>query len=108
MFDMIAHLTRQAAFSRATFGPGARTKGVIDHVKKELAEVVIDVVTPFQTTVRGYLDDPANRDLARAEEARFAALWPDELAADPLYNPNLALAGTAYALAWPPRVAGIA
>ena len=39
MFDMIAHLTRQAVFSRATFGPGARTKGVIDHVKKELDEV---------------------------------------------------------------------
>lgn len=39
MFDMIAHLTRQAAFSRATFGPGPRTGGVIDHVKKELREV---------------------------------------------------------------------
>lgn len=39
MFDMIAHLTRQAAFSRATFGPGPRTKGVIDHVKKELKEI---------------------------------------------------------------------
>lgn len=37
--DLIAHLTRQAAFSRGTFGPGTRTKGVIDHIKKELVEV---------------------------------------------------------------------
>lgn len=39
MTDFATHLTRQAAFSRATFGPGARTKGVIVHVKKELREV---------------------------------------------------------------------
>lgn len=39
MFDFIAHLTRQAAFSRATFGPGPRTKGVIEHITKEFREV---------------------------------------------------------------------
>jgi hypothetical protein len=39
MTDFVAHLTRQAAFSRATFGPGPRTKGVTDHIKKELKEV---------------------------------------------------------------------
>lgn len=33
------HLLRQMAFSHATFGPGERTKGVIDHIKKELDEV---------------------------------------------------------------------
>ena len=33
------HLLRQMAFSHATFGPGRRTKGVIDHIKKELVEV---------------------------------------------------------------------
>ncbi|WP_316207572.1 dATP/dGTP pyrophosphohydrolase domain-containing protein [Bradyrhizobium sp. SZCCHNR3118] len=38
-FDLVAHLYRQRAFSRATFGPGARTKGVIDHIKKELVEI---------------------------------------------------------------------
>lgn len=37
--DLIAHLTRQAPFSRATFGPGARTKGVIKHIRKELKEI---------------------------------------------------------------------
>lgn len=39
MSDIIAHLTRQAVFSRATFGPGPRTKGVLDHMEKEIAEV---------------------------------------------------------------------
>ncbi|ORE90228.1 Eaa1 [Stappia sp. 22II-S9-Z10] len=33
------HLTRQIAFSRATFGPGKRTAGVIDHIRKELVEI---------------------------------------------------------------------
>lgn len=37
--NMYEHLRRQAAFSRATFGPGPRTVGVTDHIRKELIEV---------------------------------------------------------------------
>jgi hypothetical protein len=37
--DLKQHLLRQMAFSHATFGPGERTAGVIDHIKKELVEV---------------------------------------------------------------------
>lgn len=37
--DLEQHLLRQMAFSHATFGPGERTDGVIDHIKKELEEV---------------------------------------------------------------------
>lgn len=37
--DFEAHLLRQMAFSHATFGPGTRTGGVIDHIRKELVEV---------------------------------------------------------------------
>lgn len=37
--DLKQHLIRQMAFSHATFGPGTRTEGVADHIKKELAEV---------------------------------------------------------------------
>ena len=50
--DFIAHLTRQAAFSRATFGPGPRTRGVIDHIKKELREVekCYEPTAPHQST----------------------------------------------------------
>ncbi len=68
-----------------------------------------NLVTPYaelihhESASRGYADDPANAALSRDEEARFAALWARELAADPLYNPNLTLTGNAYALAWPPR-----
>lgn len=38
-FDLKQHLLRQMAFSHATFGPGTRTDGVIDHIRKELEEV---------------------------------------------------------------------
>jgi hypothetical protein len=37
--DLKQHLIRQMAWSHATFGPGERTQGVIDHIKKELVEV---------------------------------------------------------------------
>lgn len=34
------HLMRQMAFSHATFGPGTRVNGVVDHIRKELDEVL--------------------------------------------------------------------
>lgn len=37
--NLVAHLYRQRAFSRATYGPGTRTKGVINHIRKELKEI---------------------------------------------------------------------
>lgn len=39
MLDLQQHLLRQMAFSHATFGPGNRRKGVIDHIRKELDEI---------------------------------------------------------------------
>jgi hypothetical protein len=41
-FDFHAHLARQAAWSEKTFGPGARTAGVCDHIRKELIEIESD------------------------------------------------------------------
>lgn len=38
--DLKQHLLRQMAFSHATFGPGTRTAGVVDHIRKKLAEVL--------------------------------------------------------------------
>lgn len=35
----IEHIRRQIDFSYKTFGPGIRTKGVIDHIRKELTEL---------------------------------------------------------------------
>jgi hypothetical protein len=39
-FDFLAHLYRQRSFSEATFGPGERSRGVVDHIQKELSEVL--------------------------------------------------------------------
>jgi hypothetical protein len=36
------HLAHQRDWSLKTFGPGTRTKGVIDHIKKELNEILAD------------------------------------------------------------------
>lgn len=38
-FDLHAHLVRQMVWSKATFGPGARMNGVLDHMQKEIGEV---------------------------------------------------------------------
>lgn len=37
-----AHLDRQREWSERTFGPGPRTGGVIDHIRKELVEIEAD------------------------------------------------------------------
>lgn len=42
MMDLEQHLRRQMAFSKSTFGPGDRKKGVIDHIRQELEEVSVD------------------------------------------------------------------
>lgn len=38
-FDLVAHLHRQREFSEQTFGAGARTAGILDHIRKELLEI---------------------------------------------------------------------
>lgn len=39
MFDFEDHLFRQRKWSEKTFGPGRRTKGITDHIRKELLEI---------------------------------------------------------------------
>lgn len=39
-FDLVSHIEHQIAFSEKTFGPGDRTEGIVDHITKELAEVL--------------------------------------------------------------------
>lgn len=38
-YDLMSHIKRQKTFSENTFGPGARTKAVLDHIRKELLEI---------------------------------------------------------------------
>ena len=39
-FSFLNHLLEQEKFSEETFGPGIRTQGIIDHIQKELKEIV--------------------------------------------------------------------
>ena len=41
-YDLVSHCVRQFRWSEKTFGPGDRTKGVIDHIRKELGEIESD------------------------------------------------------------------
>jgi hypothetical protein len=93
-FDLVAHLERQRDFSRKTFGPGQRTKGVIDHIRKELAEIEADptdisewvdvVILAFDGAWRAGWE-PA--DIVAAIVAKQAKnesrVWPDWRTADP-------------------------
>lgn len=38
-FDLVTHLHRQIEWSRRTFGPASRAKGVVAHIRKELFEI---------------------------------------------------------------------
>jgi hypothetical protein len=40
--NLINHIERQRRFSYQTFGPGPRTQGVLDHIRKELKEIEAD------------------------------------------------------------------
>lgn len=72
-FDLVEHLHRQREFSLRTFGPGARTLGVSDHIRKELEEIRASGASP--------------EDIAAAIEAKQARnesrTWPDWRTADP-------------------------
>ena len=37
--DIISYIGQQIKWSRATFGEGRRTKGIIEHIKLELVEI---------------------------------------------------------------------
>lgn len=98
-FDLKAHLLRQMAFSHATYGPGERTDGVIDHIRKELKEVeasngessewvdvvilALDGLTRRLAYVNGTRRDPnevaemACRMIEGKQTRNEARTWPD-------------------------------
>ena len=93
-FDFLAHLTRQAEFSGRVFGPGTRTKGVIDHIKKELVEIEqaptditewIDVVIlALDGAWRAGASPQDIIDVLVAKQTRNEnRTWPDWRTADP-------------------------
>jgi len=93
-FDLAAHLRRQKAFSEKTFGPGTRTKGVIDHIRKELGEIeaapadieewVDVIILAFDGAWRAGWEAQAIVDAIVAKQAKNEARdWPDWRTADP-------------------------
>lgn len=48
-FNFEAHLRRQRDFSLKTYGPGTRTAGICDHIRKELKEVQDDAAADRPT-----------------------------------------------------------
>jgi hypothetical protein len=83
-----AHLDRQRAWSARTFGPGDRTAGVIDHIKKELVEVEAQpddveewadiLILGFDGALRAGHEPQAIIDAIKAKQAKNEArTWPD-------------------------------
>jgi len=89
-----AHLIRQRAFSLATFGPGPRTAGVCDHIRKELVEVEAApdditewadvVILAFDGALRAGHEPQAIIDAIKAKQTRNESReWPDWRTQDP-------------------------
>ncbi len=92
--NLLDYLERQKAFSERTFGPGPRTKMVLDHIHKELAEVEenptdleewIDVVMLALDGAwrAGYEPHEIADQLSAKLYKNETRLWPDWRLADP-------------------------
>lgn len=93
-FDLVDHLERQRSFSRKTFGPGARTKGIIDHIRKELVEIEADptdlkewvdvILLAFDGAWRaGYEPADIADAIAAKQRENESRSWPDWRTSDP-------------------------
>lgn len=93
-FDLIAHLYRQRAFSEHTFGPGMRTQGVCDHIRKELKEIEADptdlnewvdvILLALDGAWRaGYLPGEIVAAMREKQAKNELRKWPDWRTADP-------------------------
>jgi hypothetical protein len=93
-FDFCAHLARQAAWSAQTFGPGPRTAGVCDHIRKELVEIEADptdlaewvdvVILGLDGAWRcGGTPDQIIAGIVAKQTKTEGRTWPDWRTADP-------------------------
>lgn len=93
-FDLVSHLQRQIIFSTKTFGPGQRTEGVLDHIRKELIEIEeapddleewIDVVMLALDGAwrAGYSPEAIAAQLMAKQEKNERRQWPDWRTAEP-------------------------
>lgn len=93
-FDLKAHLHRQRFFSNNTFGPGRRTDGVCDHIRKEIKEIEADpndleewidvVMLAFDGAWRSGHSPGQIVDMIEFKQTKNEArTWPDWRTADP-------------------------
>jgi dATP/dGTP pyrophosphohydrolase len=96
--NLIEQLERQRRFSERTFGPGPRTAGVVDHIRKELTEVT-EAAQAGDDTLPEWVDviilglDGAWRTgatsaqiceaIAAKQERNERRTWPDWRTAEP-------------------------
>jgi hypothetical protein len=95
--DLVEHLRRQRDFSERTFGPGEATAGIVDHIRKELAEIenaktTVDELNEFIDVVILALDGALRLDFEPEEIASALVAkqtknesrrWPDWRTAEP-------------------------
>lgn len=93
MFDLHAYMDKQIPFSEKTYGPGDRSKGVVDHIRKELIEIEenpqdleewIDVlILALDGAWRaGYQPLQITDMLVWKQQKNHARSWPDWRTAD--------------------------
>jgi hypothetical protein len=93
-YDLVEHLEKQHDFSLRTFGPGKRTKGLIDHIQKELREIECDPadLTEWIDVIMlgldgawraGFEPQEIAQELHDKLERNKARDWPDWRTADP-------------------------
>lgn len=90
----VIHLDHQRQWSRDTFGPGPRTAGVLDHIRKELAEIEADptdltewvdlIILAFDGAWRHGAEPSEIIAAIKAKQARNESRsWPDWRTAEP-------------------------
>ena len=93
-FDFREHLERQREWSKKTFGPGDRLQGIVDHITKELAEVLAaptDLSEWIDVTIlaldgawrAGYSPDQIIAALVAKQTKNENREWPDWRVAEP-------------------------
>ena len=84
----VDHLERQAEWSARTFGPGRRTKGLLDHISRELREIEAKpddisewadlLILAFDGAWRHGWEPQQIIDAIKAKQAKNEArTWPD-------------------------------
>ena len=87
------YLEQQREWSRRVFGPGKRTRGILQHIEKEIAEVRQDpedvmewvdiIILALDGAWRaGYTPEQVAEALSKKQAINFARTWPTPVSED--------------------------